>query len=75
MEAFSIATVNFHFHHLCPRGGRGRVLHYKRLMGMCRWMGRIFNRVTTMGGIQNGKILGLKKSKICCLLNLTISSH
>ena len=21
MEAFSIATVNFCFHHLCPRGG------------------------------------------------------
>ena len=23
MEAFSIATVNFCFHHLCPRGGGG----------------------------------------------------
>ena len=73
MEAFSIATVNFCFHHLCSRGGG--LLHYKRLMGMCGWMGRIFNRVTRMGGIQNGKILGLKKSEICCLLNLTISLH
>ena len=62
MEAFSIATVNFCFHHLCPRGGG---LHYKRLMGMYRWMGRsrLFNRVTTMGGIENGKILGLKNQK------------
>ena len=26
MEAFSIATVNFCFHHLCPSGGGGTPL-------------------------------------------------
>ena len=40
MEAFSIATVNFHFHHLRLGGG---VLPYKGLMGMCRWMGLHFH--------------------------------
>ena len=72
--SFFNSHCKFLFSPFMPKGGGG-VLHYKRLMGMCCWMGRIFNRVTTMGGIQNGKILGLKKSEICCLLNLSISSH
>ena len=49
MEAFSIATVNFCFHHLCPRWGG--VLHYKRLMGMCRWMGSHFHDWIDYNGV------------------------
>ena len=72
--SFFNSHCKFLFSPFMLKGGGG-LLHYKRLMGMCGWMGRIFNRVTRMGGIQNGKILGLKKSEICCLLNLTISLH
>ena len=48
MEAFSIATVNFRFHHLCLGGG---VLPYKRLMGMCRWMGLHFHDWSDYNGV------------------------
>ena len=51
MEAFSIATVNFCFHHLCPRWKGGGVLHYKRLMGMCRWMGSHFHDWIDYNGV------------------------
>ena len=49
MEAFSIATVNFRFHHL--RLGGGEVLPYKRLMGMCRWMGSHFHDWIDYNGV------------------------
>ena len=48
MEAFSIATVNFRFHHL-PQGGG--VLRYKGLMGMCRWMGLHFHDWSDYNGV------------------------
>ena len=31
-------------------GGGGGVLSHKRLMGMCRWMGRIFTTGLTING-------------------------
>ena len=36
-------VIDFYFHSttIPPEGG-GRVLPYKRLMGMCRWMGSHF---------------------------------
>ena len=48
MEAFSIATVNFRLHHL--RLGEA-VLPYKRLMGMCRWMGLHFDDWSDYNGV------------------------
>ena len=51
MEAFSIATVNFRLHHLRLGGGRGGVLPYKRLMGMCRWMGLHFHDWSDYNGV------------------------
>ena len=53
MEAFSIATVNFRLHHLRlgGGGGRGGVLPYKRLMGMCRWMGLHFHDWSDYNGV------------------------
>ena len=48
MEAFSIATVNFRLHHL--RLGEA-VLPYKRLMGMCRWMGSHFHDWSDYNGV------------------------
>ena len=52
MEAFSIATVNFRLHHLrLGGGGRGGVLPYKRLMGMCRWMGLHFHDWSDYNGV------------------------
>ena len=52
MEAFSIATVNFRLHHLrLGGGGGGGVLPYKRLMGMCRWMGLHFHDWSDYNGV------------------------
>ena len=51
MEAFSIATVNFRPHHLRLGERRGGVLPYKRLMGMCRWMGLHFHDWSDYNGV------------------------
>ena len=51
MEAFSIATVNFRLHQLHLGGEGGGVLPYKRLMGMCRWMGLHFHDWSDYNGV------------------------
>ena len=35
----------------CPGGGGGGVLPYKRLLGMCRWMGSHFHDWTDYNGV------------------------
>ena len=58
MEAFSITTLNFLFHHLRLGGG---VLPYKRLMGMCRWMGLHFHNWIGWNGVANFRIFGVSR--------------
>ena len=43
-------SINFHTLNSTTAGGGGRVLPYKRLMGMCRRMGRIFTTGLTITG-------------------------
>ena len=44
MEAFSIATVNFRFHHLCLRGG-GESTHLQEANGDVPLDGVTFSRL------------------------------
>ena len=52
----------FPFFFFCPGGGG--VLPYKRLMGVCRWIGGLFNRVSIMGS-HIFAFLGVIQFSIC----------
>ena len=44
-----------------PGGGGGFALHYKRLMGMCRWMGSHFHNWIDYNGVAHSLILGVRQ--------------
>ena len=46
---------------LHQRPGAGRVLPYKGLMGMCRWMGSYFHDWIDYDGVVHFRILGVRK--------------
>ena len=45
------------FSDIRPQGGGGGLLPYKRLMGMCRWMGSHFHDWTDYNGVAFSKEL------------------
>ena len=53
-------TAPFAFAVLSSRGRGGGVLPYKRLMGMCRWMGSHFHRWIDYNGVAHSRIFGGK---------------